>query len=95
MCKQPSSESNPKEKVKATLYLEDGTKFEGYSFGSNQGIGGEVGKPLCSSVILLSCNLEMLFCQRPTSNVFTKYARILVFIGNNREIKRAETKKSL
>ena len=46
MCKQPSEERTPREKVKATLYLEDGSKFEGYSFGADQGVGGEVGE-LC------------------------------------------------
>ena len=44
MCKQPSEERTPREKVKATLYLEDGSKFEGYSFGADQGVGGEVGE---------------------------------------------------
>jgi hypothetical protein len=44
MCKQSSEESSPKERVKATLYLEDGSKFEGYSFGASQGFGGEVGE---------------------------------------------------
>ena len=44
MCKQPSEERLPREKVKATLFLEDGSKFEGFSFGAAQGVGGEVGK---------------------------------------------------
>jgi hypothetical protein len=43
MCKQLSAEPSPRERVKATLYLEDGSKFEGYSFGAAQGVGGEVG----------------------------------------------------
>ena len=43
MCKQPSSEPSTRERVKATLHLEDGSKFEGYSFGAATGVGGEVG----------------------------------------------------
>jgi hypothetical protein len=44
MCKRLSEERPPREKVKATLHLEDGSKFEGYSFGANIGVGGEVGR---------------------------------------------------
>ena len=28
---------------KATLILEDGTKFEGFSFGADKSVGGEIG----------------------------------------------------
>ena len=53
MCKRPSTEPSPQEKVKAVLYLEDGTTFEGYSFGAAQGIGGEVG------TFFISCPLKL------------------------------------
>ena len=31
------------DRKKATLILEDGTSFSGYSFGSDESIGGEIG----------------------------------------------------
>ena len=34
------------EKVKAVLMLQDGTRFEGYSFGAMTNTSGEIGKQL-------------------------------------------------
>ena len=37
------SPNQKKIKKKATLILEDGTKFEGFSFGADKSVGGEIG----------------------------------------------------
>ena len=42
MCKQIHGNMPPAKK-KAKLILQDGSEFEGYSFGADTSIGGEVG----------------------------------------------------
>ena len=34
-------------KVKAVLVLQDGTRYEGYSFGAMANTSGEIGKSIC------------------------------------------------
>jgi hypothetical protein len=40
----PSSTSSFFDEIKATLVLEDGTRFEGVAFGATESVAGEVGK---------------------------------------------------
>ena len=49
MCKQLLG-IMPSPKKKAKLILQDGTEFEGYSFGAETSIGGEVGMKIISRV---------------------------------------------
>ena len=44
MCQGPEFTKIPAEKTKATLVLQNGQRFQGYSFGAQVSIGGEVGK---------------------------------------------------
>ena len=44
MCQGPEFAKAPVEKAKATLVLQNGQRFQGYSFGAKVSIGGEVGK---------------------------------------------------
>ena len=49
MCKQILGNMPPAKK-KAKLILQDGSEFEGYSFGADTSIGGEVGMYIISHV---------------------------------------------
>ena len=39
------------DRKKATLILEDGTTFSGFSFGAETSIGGEIGKEIYRNII--------------------------------------------
>lgn len=42
MCLKPPDKTNVRKK--AVLILEDGSMFEGFSFGADKSIGGEIGR---------------------------------------------------
>lgn len=62
MCQGPEFAKAPVEKAKATLVLQNGQRFQGYSFGAKVSIGGEVGKMenRCTQVNTAAVTIHMV-----------------------------------